>query len=78
MFYDETLFSSPYCTIPFTLHTNTSDKQLGAFVSHNNKPIVFFSRRFSNPQRNYTTDTKELLTIVEFKEQFQGFSFDIK
>ena len=43
---------------------DASDKQLGAVISHNNKPISLFSRRLSNPQRNYTTTKKELLAIV--------------
>ena len=40
----ETLLSSTYCTIPFTVHTDASDKQLGALISHNNKPISLFSK----------------------------------
>ena len=35
----ETLLSYPYCKLPFTVQTYTSDKQLGAVISQNNKPI---------------------------------------
>ena len=38
----ETLLNSTYCTITFTVHTNDSDKQLGAVISYNNKPIALF------------------------------------
>ena len=39
---DETLLSYPYLTIPFMVHTDVSDKQLGAAISQNNKPIELF------------------------------------
>ena len=40
----ETLLIYPDWIIPFTVHTDASDKQLGAVISPNNKPIGFFSR----------------------------------
>ena len=61
---DETLLSYTYCKLPFTVHTDASDKQLGAVISHNNKPISFFSRIFSKPQRNYTKYEKGILLIL--------------
>ena len=60
----ETLIIYPGWELTFTVHTYTSDKQLGSVISQNNKPISFFSRILSNPQRNYTTTEKELLAIV--------------
>ena len=41
----ETLLTYPDWAIPFTIHTDTSDYQLGAVISQNNKPIAFFSRK---------------------------------
>ena len=61
----ETLLSYSYWTTPLTVHTDAYDKQLGSFISQNNKLITFFSRRLINPQRKYTTTKKELLAIVE-------------
>ena len=58
---DDTVLCYPDWTTPFTVHTNAFDKQLGDFISQNDKPIVFFSIRLSNPQRNYATTKKELL-----------------
>ena len=63
MVFTETLLGYPDCKISFMIHTTTDDKQLGAFISQNNKPIEFFSRVLSNSQRNYTTNKKELLRI---------------
>ena len=71
----ETLLSYPYWKLPFIVHTDDSDKQLGAVISQNNKPIVFFSRILINPQRSYTTTEKEILVIVEFLKQLQGIFF---
>ena len=36
------------------VYTDASDKQFGAVISQNNKPIAFFSRIISNPQRHYS------------------------
>jgi len=69
------LLNYPDWTIPFTIHTDASDKQLGAVISQNNKPIAFFSRRLSKAQLNYTTTEKELLSIVECLKQFRGILF---
>ena len=65
MVFAETLLSYPDWKLPFTVHTDASDKQLGAVIRQNNKPINFFSRKLSKPQHNYTTTKKELLAIVE-------------
>ena len=78
MVYAETLFSYPDWKIPFTVHTDASDKQLGAVISQNNKPISFFSIILSKTQRNYTTNEKELLGIVECLKQFCGIIFVYK
>ena len=75
MVFSETLLSYPYWKIPFTVHTDVSDKQLDAVIIQNNKPIAFFSRILSKPQHNYTTNEKELLAIVEFLNQFRRIIF---
>ena len=71
----DTLLSYTYCKLPFTVHTYASDKQLGAVISQNKKPIDFFSVLLSKLQRNYTITEKELLAIVECLNQFRGIIF---
>ena len=71
----ETLLIYTDWKLPFTVHTDASDKQFGAFISQNNNPIAFFSRRLSKPQRNCTTNEKEILAIVECLKQFRGILF---
>ena len=71
----ETLLSYPNWKLPFTVHTDDYDKQLGDVISHNNKPIAFLSRKLSKPQRNYTRTENELLAIVEWLKKSQGIIF---
>ena len=71
----ETLLSYPDWKLPLIFHTDASDKQLGAVIVHNNKPIAFLSRRLIKPQRNYTTNEKELLAVVKCLKQFQEIIF---
>ena len=39
---DETLLNYTDWKVPFNVHTDASDKQLGAITSQNNKPIDIF------------------------------------
>ena len=71
----ETLISYPDQKLAFTVHTDASDKQVGAVISHNNKPIAFFSIILSKPQRNYTMNEKKILAIVECLEKFREIIF---
>ena len=43
MISQEVFLTYPDWTSPFYVHTNALDKQLGAAISQNNKPIAFFS-----------------------------------
>ena len=36
----ETLLSYPDWKLPFTVHTDTYDKQLGSVIIQNNKPFI--------------------------------------
>ena len=62
----------PDWKIPSDVHIDASDKQLGAVISQNDKPINLFLMKLINQQSNYTTTEKELLSIVECQKQFHG------
>ena len=49
----------------FEIYTNASSKQLGAVITQNNSPVVFFSRKLSKTQQKYSVLKLELLAIVE-------------
>ena len=51
--------------IPFTVHSNASDKTFGSDISQNNKTISFFSIILINIQHDYNMTDNELLSIVE-------------
>ena len=68
----DTLLSYPGRKIQSTVQNDAYDKQLGSFISWNNKPIYFFSRILIKPQRNHTTTKKELLAIVECLKKYRG------
>lgn len=68
----ETMLSYPDYSEVFEIHTDASDEQLGAVISQKGKPLAFFSRKFSKPQRNYTVTDKELLSICEVLKEFHG------
>ena len=57
---------------PFEIYTDASTLQLGAVITQDNRPIVFFSRKLSETQTRYTVTEIELLAIVETLKEFKG------
>ena len=45
------------------IYTDASSKQLGAVITQDNRPIAFFSWKFSPAQHKYSVTKIELLTI---------------
>ena len=68
----ETILNHPKFDRPFDIHTDASDRQLGAVISQDGKPLAFYSRKLSSAQRNYTTTEQELLSIVETLKEFRN------
>ena len=54
----KTLLSYPDWKIPFTVHTDSYDKQLGAVIIQNNKQTSLLSIIPINPQRICTITEK--------------------
>ena len=67
-----TILQYPDFSKPFEIHTDASKTQLGAVISQNNKPIAFYSRKLNPAQVNYTTQERELLSIVETLKEFRN------
>jgi hypothetical protein len=62
------------------IYTDASSTQLGAVITQDNRPIAFFSRKFSKTQQKYSVTEIELLAIVETLKEFKGMLWgqDIK
>ena len=67
----ETLLAYPNFNLPFHIHTDASDVQLGTCISQEGKPIAFYSRKLNPAQTRYTTTEQELLSIVETLKEFR-------
>ena len=68
----DVLLAYPDFNLPFDIHTDASDFQLGAVISQNGKPIVFYSHRLSISQRNYMTTERELLSIHKTLRKYRN------
>jgi hypothetical protein len=56
----------------FEIHTDASSMQLGAVITQDNRPILFFSPKLSVAQCNYSITKIEVLAIVEKLKDFKG------
>ena len=68
----ETILNYPDFSKVFEIHTDASDRQLGAVIAQEGKPLAFYSRKLSSAQRNYTTTEQELLSIVKTLKEFRN------
>jgi hypothetical protein len=51
----EVMLTFPDVSKPFHIYTDASDKQLGAVITQDEKPIAFYSRKLNSSQQRYTT-----------------------
>jgi hypothetical protein len=68
----ETVLAYPDFLKLFEIYTDASSMQLGAVITQDNRPIAFFSRKFSKIQQKYSVMEIELLTIVKTLKEFKG------
>ena len=68
----ETLLSYPFFNRSSVIHTDASKLQLGAVISQDDKPFIFYSRNLNSAQVNYTTTEHKLLSIVETLKEFRN------
>ena len=72
------VMSAPDFTKPFMLAVDASDFAAGAILMQRNNdgvdhPVAYFSKKFNNHQRNYSTVEKETLAIVLALEHFEVY-----
>jgi hypothetical protein len=61
----EVVLAYPDYSKVFEIYTDASNKQLGAVITQENRPIAFFSQKLSTTQHKYSITEIELLAIVE-------------
>ena len=66
----DVLLAYPDFNLPFEIHTDASNRQLGAVMAQKGRPLAFYSRKLNTAQRNYTTTKHELFSIVETLKEF--------
>ena len=69
---EDVLLCYPDHNLPFHICTDASENQLGSVILQQNIPVVFYSRKLSPSQQNYTTIEKELLSVVETLRNFRS------
>ncbi len=59
----------------FEIYTDASSKQLGAVITQDNKPNVFFSWKLSVAQWKYSVTKIELLAIGKTLKEVKGMLY---
>lgn len=82
----EPVLQNPDYSRPFTLHTDASNRGVGAVLSQvqadgTDLPVAFYSRKFLPRETRYTTTEKECLAVINAVRHFEvyllGRQFDI-
>jgi hypothetical protein len=68
----EVVLAYPDNSKVFKIYTNALSKQLGAVITQEDRPIVFFSWKLSTLQHKYSVTKSELLAIVKTLKEFKG------
>jgi len=62
----EVVLAYPDYDQEFEIYTDASSRQLGSVIVQNNRPLAFFSRKFTSAQEKYSVTDQELLAIISF------------
>jgi hypothetical protein len=61
----------PNPEIPYELNSDASVTGCGAVLVQDGKPVAYFSSKFSDAERNYTTGEQELLGIIKALKEWR-------
>ena len=57
--------------LPFEVHIDSSDYQMGVAILQQGRPVAYWSRKLNDAQKKSTTMEKELLAIVVCMKTFK-------
>ena len=66
------MLNCPNFSKKFVIHTDTSDYQLGAVISQDERHIAFYSHKLNREQLRYTNTHRELSSIVESLKEIKS------
>ena len=56
----------------FEIYTDALQRQLGAVITQDGKPLALLLRKLNNPQKKYSITELELLSIIECLKEFKS------
>ena len=60
----DTVLAYPGFSKRFVIYTDASKRKLDVVITQDNRPMAFFSRKLTGPQKNYIITELELLSIL--------------
>ena len=69
---EEVILACPTYGEVFEIYTDASQRQLGAVITQDGRPLAFFSRKLNDLQSKYSITELELLSIVECLKEFKS------
>ena len=69
-FAKETFLNYPKLDVPFEIHTEDINRQLGTALSQYGEILALYCRKLSSAQKTYTITKQELLRIVKTLREF--------
>ena len=67
----DVMLAYPNHNLPFDIFSDANDYQMGAAILQQGRPVAYWSRKFTNTQKNYTTVEKELLAVVMYLKELR-------
>ena len=67
------ILAYPNPELPYELISDASLTGCGAVLTQENKPIAYFSSKFSSAERNYTTGEQEMLGIIKALKEWRCY-----